>query len=201
MTLIPITGSSDSASVSATVASLTGMVAGKKYLFVSSTNCWIKQGSAILLTCVSKANFADTDYFTLSIDGTGVTYEFDKAGDGVTAGNVQVNISTDTTAADCAARLRTAILANQATLTVTDNVDGTLTISIGDGPIITTTESVTNAGFTITAAAPPASAADGSMYVPANVQVILDGNYGPRLGVIRNTADGSASLTRVLNTL
>lgn len=201
MPLVPITGSSDSSTVTATVASLTGMVAGKKYMFVSSTNCWIKQGSAILLTCVAQANFADSDYFTLSIDGVPVIYEFDKAGDGVTSGRVQVNISADTTAATCAARLRTAILANQSTLTVTDNTDGTLTISIGDGPIISTTENVANAGFTIAAAAPPASAADGSMYVPANVQVILDGNYGPRLGVIRNSADGSASLTRLLNTI
>ncbi len=201
MTLVPITGSSDSSTVTATVASLTGMVANKKYLFVSSTNCWIKQGSAILLTCVTQANFADSDFFTLNIDGVATVYEFDKAGNGVTAGRVQVNISTDTTAATCAARLRTAILANQTTLTVTDNTDGTLTISVGDGPTLTYSENVANAGFTIAAAAPPASAADGSMYVPANVQVILDGNYGPTLGVIRNSADGSASLTRVLNTL
>lgn len=201
MPLVPITGSSDSSTVTATVASLTGMVAGKKYMFVSSTNCWIKQGSAILLTCVTQANFADSDYFTLSIDGVSVVYEFDKAGDGVTTGRVQVDISGETTAAECAAVLRTAILANQPTLTVTDNADGTLTISIGDGPIITTSENVSNAGFTIVAAAPPAAAADGSMYVPANVQVIIDGNYGPRLGVVRNSADGNASLTRLLNTL
>ena len=44
-------------------------------------------------------------------------------------------------------------------------------------------------------AAPTASAADGSMYVPAGVVVVLSGNDGVALAVIRDAADGKASLT------
>lgn len=45
------------------------------------------------------------------------------------------------------------------------------------------------------AANPTASAADGSMFVPAGVIVTIDGAYGAKLAVIRSTADGTASLT------
>jgi hypothetical protein len=41
-----------------------------------------------------------------------------------------------------------------------------------------------------------ATAADGSMYVPAGVTFILDGTAGARLSVIRAAGDGTASLTR-----
>jgi hypothetical protein len=197
MTLIPITSSSDSAVVGATAAILTGMVVGKQYFFASSTNCWIKQGSTTLVTCVAKASFADTDFFTLTIDGVSTVYEFDTAGNGVTAGRVQVNISTDTTAANCAARLRTAILASQPALTVTDNTDGTLTVSIFGGPVLTFSENVANAGFTVATVSPPATAADGSMYVPANTLITLTGDMGPTVGVVQDSVAGKASLTRV----
>lgn len=105
------------------------------------------------ITCVAKASMADTDYMTI---GDGFTpakvYEFDTAGDGVTGGRIQVNISSDTTAAQVAARLRTAILANQPGLNVVDNADGTLTVThgwIGSQGNQTMTENVANAGFTV----------------------------------------------------
>lgn len=105
------------------------------------------------ITCVAKASLADTDYITIP-DGINapVLYEFDTAGDGVTGGRVQVDVSADTTAAQVAARLRTAILANQPTLDVTDNADGTLTLTHkwpGAGGNVTITENVANAGFLV----------------------------------------------------
>jgi hypothetical protein len=173
------------------------MAAGETYMFVSSTNCWIKQGTTKLVTCVAKASLAEGDYVTIAIDtGLSKNYEFDLAPNGVVSGNIVVDISADTTAIQVAARLRTAILANQTTLTVTDNGNGTLTITCPD-KIMTITEVVANAGFTVATTILPATAADGSMYIPANVIVPIDGKYGAQLGVIRNTADGSASLTRV----
>ena len=196
-TLCAATAYSDYTAVGAAVAALgSSMVSGSVHLFVSTTNCWIKQGTTKLVTCVSQANTLDTDYITIAIDdGLTKVYEFDKAGDGVTSGRIQVNISTDTTAATVAARLRTAILANQATLTVTDNADGTLTIT-APNKIMTITETVSNAGFLVANAAVPAAAAAGSMYVPANFYIALDGKLGAQLGVIRATADGFASLTK-----
>jgi hypothetical protein len=45
-----------------------------------------------------------------------------------------------------------------------------------------------------------ATAADGSMYVPAGVPITLNGTAGARLSVIRASGDGTASLTRVMVT-
>ena len=105
-----------------------------------------------LITCTTKANYVDTDYMTIS-DGINpaVRYEFDTAGDGASSG-VAVNISGATTAVDVAGILRTAIIANQPGLEVTDNADGTLTITHrwpGVGGNNTMTENVTNAGHTV----------------------------------------------------
>ena len=43
--------------------------------------------------------------------------------------------------------------------------------------------------------APTATSADGSMFVPSRAEVILSGDNGAGLSVIRDTADGKASLT------
>lgn len=44
---------------------------------------------------------------------------------------------------------------------------------------------------------PTASAGAGSMYVPANFPIVVDGSLGAKLAVIRDAADGKASLTPV----
>ncbi len=105
-----------------------------------------------LITCVTKANFADTDIVTIS-DGT-VTkiFEFDTAGDGVTAGSVQVNISGATTAAQCATILALAINTALPQITATAVGDGTVTLSNdepGTAGNVTITEVVANAGFLV----------------------------------------------------
>ena len=105
------------------------------------------------ITCVATASIADTDYLTIG-DGLSAPklYELDKAGDGVTVGRIQVDVSGDTTAAEVAARLKTAIEANQPALSVTRDT-GVLTIThkipgvVGN---VTITENVANAGFTVT---------------------------------------------------
>lgn len=106
------------------------------------------------ITCTTKANYVDGETHTIG-DGMSIAkvYEFDVAGDGVTGGRVQVNISTDTTAAQVAARLRTAILANQPSLAVVDNADGSLALThqwAGQGGNVTMSDTVTNVGHTHT---------------------------------------------------
>lgn len=168
------------------------------WMFVSSTNCWIKQANPSgTITCVAKASMADTDYVTIN-DGVAaaVIYEFDTVGDGVTGGRIQVDISGATTAASVAVILKAAIEANQTNLTVTHNGSGVLTLAATTRNI-TVTENVADAGFLVTFG-PQASAASGSMFVPALHPVYLDGKNGSNLSVIRNTADGDAVLTRVL---
>lgn len=44
---------------------------------------------------------------------------------------------------------------------------------------------------------PTASAASLSLYVPANVPVVLSGAFGPKLAAIRTTADGTATLVKL----
>jgi FlaG/FlaF family flagellin (archaellin) len=105
------------------------------------------------ITCVAKASLVDGDYLTIG-DGMSPAklYEFDLTPNGVTAGRIVVDVSADTSAAQVAARLRTAILANQPSLGVTDNGDGTLSIThnwAGSGGNVAMTENVTNAGFTV----------------------------------------------------
>ena len=46
-------------------------------------------------------------------------------------------------------------------------------------------------------ATPTASAAAGSMFVPANTPVYIDGAYGVQLAVIQDSTGGKASLVRV----
>lgn len=195
------TGDSTVATVGGTAVSLAStLLADTPYAVVSSTACWLRQGTAKLVTCVAKASMVDTDFITITaVTAGGVSstkvYEFDTAGDGVTAGRVQVNISADTTAATVAARLKTAIEANQNTVRVVDPGNGTLIIDIADSPNLTITEDVADAGFTIGAGIMQASAAAGSMYLPANTVVVLDGSRGAQLGVIQDAAGGKASCT------
>lgn len=192
----PVISTSDSSTVTATAAQLTGMSALYNYMFVSSTACWIKQGTTVLITCATNANMIDGDKLIIAVAGVdAVTYEYDKSANGVASGNISWAAGAGT-AAQTAATLATAITGAQPTLTVTDNLDGTLTVTVKDRHA-TFTEQVAHASFTVAAAVPPATAADGSMFVPAGVTLYLFGNLGPQLGVIRSAADGICSLTRV----
>jgi phage tail sheath gpL-like len=200
MILSPDISSSLKVAVTATRAEFASTMGVHEYwVFTSSTNCWIKQANPTgTITCVAKASLADTDYMTIN-DGinAAVLYEFDTVGDGGTGGRVIVNVSAATTAADVAVLLKAAIEANQTYLTVTHNGSGVLTLT-ATSRNITLTENVTNAGFLVSYT-PQATAAALSMYVPANAQVILDGRLGSNLSVLRDAADGSATLTKMLS--
>lgn len=47
-------------------------------------------------------------------------------------------------------------------------------------------------------AAPVATKAAGSMYVPANFEVLLDGRNGAKLSVLQDSTGGNATLLRVM---
>jgi len=107
------------------------------------------------ITCVAKADMVDGETLTIS-DGTNTkVFEFDVNGTGVTAGRVQVDVSSDTSAADIAARLTTAIngVTTGLLVTATDNLDGTIDLeNDGTGSVgnATISDTVANAGFTHT---------------------------------------------------
>lgn len=107
------------------------------------------------ITVPAKASFDDNDNFTIDDDiNTPVVFEFDFAGDGVTGGRTQVDISGDTTAEDVRDTLLAAITAEIVAETLdvtavaldTDKIVVTMTTPV-TGAI---TEDVTDAGFTAT---------------------------------------------------
>jgi len=170
------------------------MAASQFWLFVSSTACWINQANASgTITCVANANMLDSDFMTIN-DGinAAVIYEYDKSANGVTGGRVAW--AAGTTAATVAANLATAIRATQTNITVTDNGNGMLTLTSTVGNL-TLTENVTDAGFLVTYG-PAASAGAGSMFVPANTPIMLDGGVGSDLSVIQDATGGKATLVR-----
>lgn len=95
---------------------------------------------------LAKAALVDTDTLTLD-DGinTPVVFEFDVAGDGVTAGRVQIDISGDTTDAEVAATTVAAINGASNLNLTASNVDEVITITNtvkGDHGNVTTWASV-----------------------------------------------------------
>jgi hypothetical protein len=108
--------------------------------------------------CVANASMADSDYITIGDGGLNpaLSFEYDKAGDGVTGGRVAVTVATtDITVADSfVAAINAAQLAvtasnaggTSATVTLTHDVPGTI------GNAATLTENVANAGFTVSGA-------------------------------------------------
>lgn len=117
----------------------------------------VKNNATGTITFVSVANHVDAETVVVSDGINAVTFEIDKAGDGVTAGRVQVDISTDTTNAEVATRFGTALQSkiNDGTLRVTYSVASeVVTIKNnnrnGTTGNVTITETVANGTFAVT---------------------------------------------------
>lgn len=195
MILSPLSTESLEVAVTSTHAEFAAqMVKGQFYMLVSSTNCWFKQASpTATIVCDTNANMADGDTVTIN-DGINAAYvyEYDKAADGVAGGhNVWV---AGTTAASVAANLAAIINSTQANVKAVANVvSGTVTVTSVVGNLTTTksSSSAMTAAYT-----PQATAGAGSMYLPANTSVFLAGGVGSDVSIMRDSADGNASLTR-----
>ena len=210
---IPIPATSVAATVGAgSVALGSAMVRGSLYQLVSSTTAHFKQGTNIRITCATQANMVDGETLTIRVDQqtssgelaraemngvstfTTTVYEFDKTPNGVAAGNVLVNISSDTTAITVAARLATAIAANNPELTLTNNGDGTLDLYAPSRQMVIT-ETVAHVSFTVADQTVVAAAGAGVMCIPPNTPIVLDGAFGRQGGIIQDAAGGKASIT------
>jgi hypothetical protein len=126
------------------------------------------------ITCVAKANFDDNDTVTISDGDVSSIYEFDFAGDGVTAGRVQVNISAATTAESVALILKAAIEATTDKFTVTTNGAGVITLTqnrVGTAGNVTITEAVTDAGFAVTGMASGVNPTGAAVELDQNSEV------------------------------
>jgi hypothetical protein len=102
------------------------------------------------ITCVAKANLIDGETLIISDGTTAYVFEFDVAGDGVAGTNVQVNVSTDTSAIQVAARLNTAINGTAIGVTSTAVGDGTLALAndaYGEAANVAITDTVFDPNF------------------------------------------------------
>jgi len=197
MLLSPITSESLEVAVTSTHAEFAAqMYASGVFMLVSSTACWFKQANpTATIVCDTNANMADGDTVTIN-DGinSAKVYEYDKAADGVAGSNV--TWTAGTTAATVATNLAAAINASPPNASVVATVSGaTVTVKSTIGNLTTTKSSAS--GMTV-AYTPQASAAAGSAYIPANTPVFLDGRLGSNCSIIRDAADGKASLTHCL---
>ena len=126
------------------------------------------------IACVAKANLVDGETFTLE-DALGVSkvFEFDVSGDGVTEGNISVNVSEDTTADDIAARCRTRIN-SVVGLTISAGVTGSTVDLTQDHALVagdtSIADTVTDAGFVPT----DFSGGADRDYVTVPIQVAAD---------------------------
>lgn len=108
------------------------------------------------ITTVAVANLVDTEIVTISDGQVAKVFEFDVNGTGVTAGRVQVNVSTDTTAAHVRDRFITAINATTSgAWTITAAIGAADGIALknttpGTAGNVTITEGVADAGFAVT---------------------------------------------------
>ncbi len=108
------------------------------------------------ITTIAQTNFVDGEIFTLD-DGinTPTVFEFDVAPDGVTPGNILVDISGDTTADDVRDTIIAAINGVGAALEISAADGGAATVDLtqsigGTAGNTTSSETVVSAGFILT---------------------------------------------------
>lgn len=202
MRRVPNLSKSITATIGATtVAAHTSLDPAGDYVFSANTACWVRQGVSRKFTCVAKASMADTDFVTIVARTAPVEFEFDTAGDGVTAGRVQVDISSDTSAANVATRLAAAINANATLIAlgvIATAVAADVMVDLPEriATDLTLTENVANAGFLVATGIMQATAGSGSRLIGVGVELDIVGANGPQLGVIQDATGGKSCTTR-----
>lgn len=203
MKICPVTSTSDVQAVTATAAKFSPtMAAGQFWSFVCSVAAYISQAAAALLSVAE----LDLDTPSAALD----TIVKARAG-GAGGNSITVAAAADSAAAE---GVTIAEVGNAVTIHFEDGVSTVADVEAAidaDSTLIMVKTAGTGAtvlagadAFAATAlagggalSAPIATAADGSMYVPANTPVLIDGAGGDSLSVIRAAGDGTASLTRM----
>jgi hypothetical protein len=104
------------------------------------------------ITTVAVADLLDTETFTIRDKNRVFTFELDVNGTGVTSGNVQVNVSTDTTSDHVRDRIVTAINASECDVTAASGGSATVSITsdtFGPDGNLVMTETVANGTFAV----------------------------------------------------
>ncbi len=143
------------------------------------------------VTCVAVANLIDGETVPIA----GKTYEFDVAGDGVTGGNVPVDVSALTTASEVASALAMAIYGEGDCGLVWDGVSATVELvrSIGGAAGNEAgSDTVADAGFVYTGLS---GGADGSVTVRLGATGAPSVTDGAALAVVVTAAGDIVSVT------
>jgi hypothetical protein len=181
-----------------------GMTPDRDYAFVSTTNCWICQGPFLQEATKASLDLAgETTNVTTVVEaqvagttGNSITLEF--VADGIGVGNLDESgypaiVFHFEDAVTTVTNFEDAITASTYLAVKAAGVGANTFADPGDVMGATNLAGAVNESLVT----PIATAGAGSTFVPANVIVYLDGARGDSLSVIRNTADGSASLTPV----
>jgi hypothetical protein len=172
----PFIPAADELAVSATAGQFATlkMLPGVYYLYTANTNAWLMQG---ITDIVYTAN-ATTDVCTTA------TAHGLKTGNPVQTTNSGGGLPTGLSAATVYWAIVVDALNFQLATTRANALAGTQI-------------NITDAGTGTQTATTIATLAAGSMYVPLGTQTLLNGNDGTTLSVVRDTADGKASLAPV----
>ncbi len=140
------------------------------------------------ITTVAVASLVDGETFTIRDKARVFTFELDVNGTGVTAGRVQVNVSTDTTADHVRDRIVTAINASECDVTAASGGAATVSITsdtVGAEGNLTMTEAVANGTFAVSTTAattgvllPPADSVNSGLGVARKAHVVLASTAG-----------------------
>lgn len=203
--IIPKTHLSETHAVGAT-ASQIPMTLSKavRYIFACTVACWIRQRDPGARLAKASQDFGaigsgafDTILQAKRRGATGNNITVELIGDSAAAGGVTLEETGDTliihyeTEVSTVTHVQTALAASTLVEVKTTGTGATILDAATDDVDATALEG----GEAEDGTDPVATAADGSMYVPAATQVILDGRNGTKVSVIRASGDGVASLT------
>ncbi len=170
----------------------------------ATSSTLILTGAASATGTIQTVTFAlmvDAETVTISDGVTSKIYEFDKTGDGVVGGHVTVNISGAVSAQDCANALISAINGSGQTLVAaSSNSTGLIALTntvAGVAGNVTITETVANAGFTVSGMA--GGTASGTALLRADAS--SPGVWGNQVSVaVAVASDGSTAHSNVTAT-
>lgn len=153
------------AAVTSSSAEISTTLADRLYELVSTTNAYVKQGTAYLITCLAKADLVDAEKLIVTSRGKVNTYELDVNGTGVASGNLQVDVSGETAVAEVADKIAVTLALYNPELSITHNhaaqviADDTFTAAgavltanahgllTGDGPVRVSSDNTLPAGL------------------------------------------------------
>ncbi|HPD32121.1 MAG TPA: protein-arginine deiminase family protein [Phycisphaerae bacterium] len=198
-----IAAPSEDAAVFATGAQASGTASNA---ITTTSMVWLFDGAAHgRVQCVASGDISDGETVTLSDGTTTKVFEFDKAGDGVDTGHVQVDIVSAGTAADVRDALQSTIAA--AGMGVTPYADGSdalivINNALGTAGNVPITDTVTASAFSVQGMAGGEASASGRDFRGSGWEWVrlFSGTGAGQVGHVSGQGIGWISVAQVFNT-